>query len=350
MFTYILLDSICKLRGERTVSNIYHLLTAKKSTQTIQDSYIYQLTNYFGIYKRLERKTFQKELRHLYDQGWIEVYQDKQVVLTTEGRSVLNGFDHSQIYLNGMKYDNHALFTMQVIQLLVQTCTHIQQHHDTFIPVVDDESVQQKVKEIFYYYQKDTNTILYHLYQELTRLFEQAPEPLGHLFTDQLTTPRHIGSSKIQLAREYGQTVHDMHCQLMNLSHFLCFAIEKDSSVSFLKEIVPHERNMNLPLTGSAQKTYKLWQKGHGLEMIASQRNLKISTIQDHMVEIAYVVKNFDYSPFLSDHQLQWIANQIDRLQTNKLKEIKESLDDHISYFQIKLVLAMSHQQKEGVF
>ncbi len=64
---------------------------------------------------------------------------------------------------------------------------------------------------------------------------------------------------------------------------------------SIIKDITsPHS------FTISTKKTFEFLQKGWNAERIAEVRNLKKSTIEDHIVEIALLDKSFDISPFVS--------------------------------------------------
>ncbi|WP_407697167.1 helix-turn-helix domain-containing protein [Schinkia azotoformans] len=72
---------------------------------------------------------------------------------------------------------------------------------------------------------------------------------------------------------------------------------------------------------------------------IAIIRNLKESTIEDHIVEIASELKSFNIEPFVSNDLQGKIIESFQTLRTKRLKPIRSSLNDTVSYFQIRLVL-----------
>ena len=47
------------------------------------------------------------------------------------------------------------------------------------------------------------------------------------------------------------------------------------------------------------RKTYNFWRQGRSLEEIATIRNLKVATIEDHFVEIALREKDFSIEMFM---------------------------------------------------
>jgi uncharacterized protein YpbB len=82
-----------------------------------------------------------------------------------------------------------------------------------------------------------------------------------------------------------------------------------------------------------------LLNQGFTAEEIASFRNLKISTIEDHLVEFALNVKDFSINSYV-DEDIQLKILEISRQEsTRQLKVIRNTLKT-ASYFQIRLVLA----------
>ncbi|MEH7810821.1 recombinase RecQ, partial [Bacillus toyonensis] len=62
---YTLLYCLKQLNGERTVSSIYYLLKGKRSSQTLQDGNMFQISFLFGIYKSLNRADYDQEVAKL---------------------------------------------------------------------------------------------------------------------------------------------------------------------------------------------------------------------------------------------------------------------------------------------
>ncbi|QGS69913.1 hypothetical protein CV093_11310 [Oceanobacillus sp. 143] len=78
---------------------------------------------------------------------------------------------------------------------------------------------------------------------------------------------------------------------------------------------------------------------------IASIRDLKINTIHDHLIEIALYETNFPLHHYVDNLEQQEILNAIKLTNSSKLKEIKRRVNDDISYFQIRLILALQNKQ-----
>ncbi|HEY9582015.1 MAG TPA: helix-turn-helix domain-containing protein, partial [Savagea sp.] len=71
---------------------------------------------------------------------------------------------------------------------------------------------------------------------------------------------------------------------------------------------------------------------------IAKKRRLKVSTIQDHVIEIAYTVEAFPYERFIEPALFEQIRQQLSNRKDQPLKELKEQYS-MLSYFQIRLIL-----------
>ena len=100
---------------------------------------------------------------------------------------------------------------------------------------------------------------------------------------------------------------------------------------------------ITMPLTESTYETAKLLNEGKSLEQIAAIRRLKISTIEDHVVEIVMNIPTFNIVAFLSKEQLKEINDTSEAYATKKLRVLKEVLP-HYSYFQLRLGLAKGEQ------
>ncbi|QGH34824.1 hypothetical protein GI584_12600 [Gracilibacillus salitolerans] len=349
MFESILLDSIIKLNGERTVYNIFHLLTAKKSTQTIQDSNLFGLTNYFGVYKALTRERFNKEIQRLSHEQLITLNHDHQTVhITDKGQNyyhMLKEKEEQYIHLNGLEFHQTAALFSKNLLLFIQTLTHLHQKEQRFIPIIDNVETQQFVKKVWNKQQQlGTDRILKCIYQDLVIILETFPDSHAEVFVDSLTSLKKVGLSRYQIAKKYQMTTHDVYLSFMNITHAICKAIETNRNLTFLPHLYPVHKN-NMLLSDSTNRTFYYLQQGLSIDEIANVRNLKGNTIMDHIVEIAYIYKELNWSEYITDQQYQLVSNTLTMQQSKKLKDIKNELPESISYFQIKLVIALGRQE-----
>ncbi|PWU68616.1 helix-turn-helix domain-containing protein [Gracilibacillus dipsosauri] len=344
MFQWILLYCLQQVQGERSVANIYHLIVGKKSTQSIQDSYIYNLSKYYGIYRILKRDQFEEMIHQLIADGYMKLDQDGKGTLTEKGSLYLVKGSHLQLLsLNGEKFSEKAPAFLDKLLLLIQTMTNVMAGQRGFIPVIDNPLIQREVKQIIARHSLLSQANFSNLYKDLYSHLNTIPSSYADIFVDHMTTYRQVGLSKQQLALKYQVTVFDIHCILMNIIHQLLASIQQSSSFYVLDKIdLVHK---SIPITESAQRTYQQLKKGMDIEQIAKRRGLKENTIQDHIIEIAYWENNLVWSEFITKKIYDEILQIVNHLNTNKLKNIKSHLPEYVSYFQIKLVIALENKK-----
>ncbi len=89
----------------------------------------------------------------------------------------------------------------------------------------------------------------------------------------------------------------------------------------------------------STQKTNYLYRKGHSIKQIAKERDLKESTIYEHLAKLIEHSQTSIYAVLEKD-KIHFIKNNI-RSDTDTLKEIKQRISsDDTTYEEINLVLA----------
>ncbi|RFU66367.1 DNA helicase RecQ [Peribacillus saganii] len=90
---------------------------------------------------------------------------------------------------------------------------------------------------------------------------------------------------------------------------------------------------------GSYLDSYKLYNSGASFDEIAAQLNLSVVTVENHIIRCAQEEMPLDWEQIVGNSEQELIINAIRNIGAEKLKPIKETLPENISYFQIKAVL-----------
>jgi uncharacterized protein YpbB len=93
-------------------------------------------------------------------------------------------------------------------------------------------------------------------------------------------------------------------------------------------------------LPATASQTYTLFRNGHSVADIAQQRELVVNTIEGHLVECIAAGLPVDLAKLVSDSDRLQIEKAIAQHGTEKLKPIRESLPESITYNMIRFVVA----------
>lgn len=99
-------------------------------------------------------------------------------------------------------------------------------------------------------------------------------------------------------------------------------------------------------LPNTALQTYTLFRNGHSVEEIATERNLVTNTIEGHLTECITAGLPVDISKLVSDSDRIQIEKAIAEHGTEKLKPIRESLPESITYNMIRFVVAKQRVMK----
>lgn len=338
----IILYSLYKIRDERTINAIYHLLTGKQSIQTIQDAHLFHLGRFFALYKQLQIGEFKKQLVSLTEHNYIDKIEENQFTLTTKGLQLVNEYTDDTYYWNGMKFHQIDELFMQRLFLIIQVWTNRQAGINRYIPIVEDVKVTAWVKRFYRQQGSNVSEHLRQLYEELIQLFEELPEVYPNLFIKQITTNRSIGLTDDQLASKYKRSSSHIYLMYKNYVHYMLRKIKETTNQYPLLQLLIedlHNVHQKTTITNSAKMTEAFVKRGLSPNQIAAKRRLKVTTIYDHIVEIALHDQQFPMERFVSKEMQREVYEAVVRLNSFKLKNIKETISEEISYFQIRLAL-----------
>ena len=334
------------IKNERTIYSLYHLFQGKKSSQTIQDAHLYQLTPLFQSFPLMSREEIERTVAGLEKSGLLVFCSKDRYGLTREGLKELERYRANGIllpkYLNGWKYHQLTNPFWERISLLIQCCSNLVHQHRHFIPVQNKSETLAWVKSFIREYGKARKDLSQQLHSELLdSLSEYEGDPA--LFVLRLTGHKRIGLTAGQAAEQLGMDEFRYQLEFLNILHYLIGSVlANPDRFPLLKELV-EEGKKSFPFTLSTENTYRLIQQGLDVGQIAAIRGLKPSTIEDHIVEIAFHDKDFDISPYIESEKQNKILEAMSRVSAKKLKDIRELVTDS-SYFEIRLVMARSER------
>ncbi|QFT89439.1 hypothetical protein FIU87_12340 [Bacillus sp. THAF10] len=345
-FEYLCLFCIQSFRGERSISAIYHLFRGKKSSQTIQDTNIFSLQLLYGVFPEMQREFLENTIYNLEHAEMIKEVEVGHYRLTHIGKLTLTE-NASRFpldpYLNGYRYKDSSAKFWERYALLIQTLSNLEGNEKSFIPITYDEPVQSWVKGFLLQYRgKTKKQLLDVLYEETSTILEQVPTLQSEVLVLQLSGYQRAGLTLSQLAKLLQKDPVWIQIQFLSVLHYFVQILEQKEAITSFPILFSICRDLlSRPhLTETTQKTLHYLKMGFSLFEIAQARSLKISTIEDHIVELAMQKKGFSILPYVSDEEIAEIKTVIDKCQTHQLRKIKSELQNEtISYFQIRLVL-----------
>ncbi|MFC7391529.1 helix-turn-helix domain-containing protein [Scopulibacillus cellulosilyticus] len=343
---YIFLYLIDKIKGERSIYGIYHLLKGKRSSQTIQDSMLYSLQKLFQSMENITRKEIESAYEEYEREGLIVKSGQDSYILSENGRQCLTKYQyHYQLPdgLMGFQYAAQAKTFWKRLRVVIQSLSHLIHYEKAYLPVTNERDVLEWVKAFFKRLEYDRFELAAQCYSELEVLLSHRSDHEAFIFVQQLSGYKKVGLTIEQIAL----SVHlDKYETMLLFQACLQASVKEilDNRSKFSTLYLLIELNENTSLTSSANKTYFYIKKGFPLHKIAEHRRLSIGTIEDHIVEIAMNEPDFNVMNYIPHDDYVKVKKAIASLSTKRLRAIKERVGDGISYFQIRLVMV-----KEGV-
>src|SRR5699024_10900189 len=339
----IILQAQNKIGEDRSIFGLYHILQGRVSIQTIQDIKLYRLSHLYGIYKHLERNCFIAFIQSLQKQGFLVEKQPDHFVLSMKGRKWLESEIQTgeQLFFNGQQYrQSDKIFHR--LQLLIQVWTNMKMKNNQFIPIIEERETANWVKQFYQQTRTKIDKYLYYLHEELHDLLLGISDYYSEIFVAQLSSYYYIGNTMEQLSFEYSLSKEDIYLMTTNTLHYLIREVQLDESKYPILRIIMNQVEPEKNITHSAKISARFLQQGYKVDEIATRRGLKMNTIHDHIVELMMQ----EHPSVVLDHYItsEYIAtvqNAISVAKSYKLKAIKENVGEEISYFQIRLVLAV---------
>lgn len=337
----IILNCLYKMNGERTVYSILHILNGKKSSQTIQDIHIFQLTSLFQSFPTLTREQLDDVIYTLYKEKWIVKVGDNHYFINDARKLELENLlkmNPLPNYLNGWRFHAVTEPFWQRLSLLVQVASHLSENSIRYIPVQRNPVTQVWLKDTLHSISVERSEIHKYLYKDIVKCLDGIEiDPV--ILTHRLTGIREIGLTADQAALELKIDPARYQLSFSSILHYMIDTIiSNEKEYPLLCHMIKGSKR-NITLTASTAKTYTLIQKGYNIEEIVHLRNLKQSTIEDHIIEILLNVPEFPVHSLVSKEKITRIKNTIEQLSSKSLKVIKEQLVD-VSYFEIRVVMA----------
>jgi uncharacterized protein YpbB len=345
-FQFVLLYCFNQLRGERSLSAIYHLLNGKKSSQTIQDGKLFNLSHMFSLFPRLTRQQINHACEMILQEELIVQLPNQHYNITEKGKIVLDEIFRVKpipLELNGWEYGDTGRIFWRRLSLLVQVLSNLVYERQQYLPLTKSQEDLQWVKNFLKQTHYTKTDLINLLYEEMKDSLQLQSNKAATIFIQRLTSSKKIGKTFEQIAAKDKEDPIYIYILFWKVVHSIIYLLQQSSENQYvvLKEIIKGKLHKNV-LTASTATTLSYLLQGKGISEIAIIRRLKESTIEDHIVEITLHDNAYTPYAFLSLEDYKRINSAIELLKTHQLKKVKEYLHHQYSYFQIRLAYAMN--------
>lgn len=338
----LILHVLLKLEGDRTPGAVYHILTGKKSSQSIQDMKWYELTEWYGAFPKLSTEIFQNDISCLQNN---QLLLDSAgfIKITDQAKEIDQAFwsvYSKPVLYNQWKYGTAADIFWNRLALLIQCLSFSLAGSGHFIPVTKEKAVLRWLKQIWPSGRQAKAKLAEGLYYELDKLLSGVEQQEAAIAVNKLGGYARTGLTFSQIAKALKQDEEEVMYRFNGILHYIIEVLQQNvSSYPLLASILPSV-DSSVRLTRTAAETKRLLDEGWSFDKISQLRRLKQSTIEDHIIEIASESSTFPLYNYVPVENAEKIKAVSESRRTRKMKELKEQLPEAVTYFHIRLTLA----------
>ncbi|MHA8263015.1 YpbB family protein [Lactobacillaceae bacterium Melli_B3] len=336
----MLLLSPTQPRRIRTIENV---LLKNKTTSTLFGGMCYGILGFYGLGKNIDSTRTDQLLRKLIQANLVQVVEKQnqhQYLLTTAGtdwvHKQINHFEIPLTLQNNINYDL-LRFRSQFL-FAVQTVSEFSYQNANYSPMFNDIDAQQQIKRWFHRH-KDAQ--LGDQFRDLlTTFLSQLPDSAAQFFASALNGHQITGLTETQRAStfRFDSSLGDVFDMVL-FNRLITFLLtHRNRYPSGCQLVDSAKRSL---ISDSAATTYRdyLNYDHPNLDLIAAHRRLKVSTVKDHLYEVAMLLPldNVQLTQFVSTQAIK-ILDSIYAGDVSDWSYDKDLLDSHhIDFFDYRM-------------
>lgn len=293
----------------KTQKSIFNIITGKKSHQTFFDASSQHLLSFYHSLPNLKYHSFERILTETND-------------------------NHTNLTLkcnNKHTYDSMRN-TFNALQLLIQTISCDIHKFYQFTPVSQQLQVQKQVKKLFNTIKKqqETDNFLAELQQLLTAIHDTNGKTYIHYYLQ--------GYNESMYTRQQVSLIENIPQHLLMELEYndlveMVTQLENNSKYPLLHQLVLHP-----PLLNKTEQTLHSILAQQSLNDILREQNVKINTIEDHLIELFIKGYLSDYETYVTTQMMGDFSHYYPEHSNERLRDMKARFSD-LSYFQLKLLI-----------
>lgn len=263
-------------------STLYHLLKGKRTSSILTYGYFYDVLKYFALLPKLKETTYNQIIFDLKTNNYLLENKDGLSVISEKGLALSNEEDFPETNnLQQMVYYKWDLSFFERIVFTTQVLSEKAYLEKQYLPIETNLFKQRRLK---IWLSKQKKDVVIRFYYEWEKLVDCLPIDGQELILKQLVGHNHRGQTLQQISEEKTNPPLYLYLEFKNYWHLLISEIiENSNNYPVFASILIEEKTF--VKEDSSKKTSELVLKGYSIEEIARVRNLKISTVTDHLIE-----------------------------------------------------------------
>ncbi|ALS00602.1 hypothetical protein ATZ33_04200 [Enterococcus silesiacus] len=311
-------------------STLYHLLKGKRTSSVLLYGFLYENLHFFQLFPALSEVQFNNIIADLIKQKLLRQTVDGEVQITTKGQLDTHRYLTNFSWINNYHFGKTDEMIWRLLQFTVQVVSHLSYTNKNYIPLEQSPLYQKQVK--MYIKSMPKVELIKTVKQEWTQIFSCLSDEEANYFVKQFSGYQQIGKTAFQLADDQGNPFDRFMFSKEKLHHLLS-TIEQMPDGSFLKALILQMIKQNENKSMNETKAYL--ERLDSVEKLAEQRKIKVSTIKDHLMELA-LTGDFPFDSFITTKTSDFLLECSPPYQDWSYRSLKQ-LNPALDYFEFRL-------------
>ncbi|MGB6178384.1 helix-turn-helix domain-containing protein [Carnobacterium sp.] len=319
--------SLFSTKQSKKMSTIYHILTGKKTASILYSAEKYQLTHFFALFSKLDRNQFNNSIQKLINLNTLLLAEETQeYYLSENGKNKQSEFFSEHYYpkeLNHLKDGLVLIHFWRTLQLVTQVLSEIRYKNKQYIPIEKEWEKQNWVKQWFKNNAMNKDQLALDFGQEWIIILNDLPELNAEIIAANLTGHSNTGKTKNQLVEAFKKESSEISIIELDSIAWITKILKKHpEKIPLFYSVYNEMLHLYDGTTKSALLTKRYLLNGYSLAEIAAQRQLKESTINEHVIEISIMDPLFDLSVVLPSEKLKKLKHLLSENPTITYQEL----------------------------
>jgi len=341
------------MKRPATISQILHVFNGKRTPSMF---YTIEKNGWhagFLLSSAIQREQLDAFVHYFLQNGWV-TEEEKRFTLTEKGEAICREYFHTHYYPQHIQDFSYATIRIPFwnrLQLYSQVFSELSYQNSMYIPVIKDPRHQENVRDLFRIFSHDKKNLLQQWVKEQVYLYEQIDEQMADTLVNLLTGHHRIGKTKEQIRQALNMETLEFQFYLNDAIEVLIKVIRANKNKTPLSFAILDSlfTEKNLGLSESTKQTYNLLKAGYSLEKIAADRNIKVNTVREHVLEMAFVFEVFPFKQFVPQKVYEDLNRMFEKKASYTYKEaVSEFKDLEFMHFRLVEIERMRRQDEQN--
>ncbi|MDT1996354.1 hypothetical protein CKN82_10060 [Carnobacterium divergens] len=325
---YLFLSLFSRKEARKPIS-VFHILTGKRTASILYVAESYQLKHFFSCFRHLKKEEYLKKMDILIERNELKTTSDSLVYLTEKGEKAVANFFENHYYpthFNGLLEGRSLKSFWRLLTFVTQVLSEMSHENVRYLPIEKEWKQQIWLKSWLQMQKKMlSKEMLSQSFAKEWMALLAMIEPIGAtVISLKLTGYKTYGKTAKQISILLERELDEIQVILTD-GLFQCIKYIKESNEFplFLELYLESIRKISL-FNQSTLETKKLIDEGSSLDEVATKRGLKLSTVSEHLIELAILDETYPIKELIPERDYRQIMGLFELNPTIGYYEIEE--------------------------